>query len=175
MKIDVKNIVAQKSEFIFTAPNSAFSLDEVVQEVQVKVKLEKIQNEILVRGNIKTQLELECSRCLEHFLFPVNENFQTIFQPFSPASTEEEEEIELAKDELDIEFYKNDVIDLQEIVREQIILSIPIMPICDKNCQGLCPKCGQNLNQNKCLCTTEAIDPRWAKLEQLAKSNIIIK
>ena len=174
MKINVKDIVDKKSDLIFTVPISTFSLDEAVQEVRVKVnKLEKIQNEILLRGNIKTQLELECGRCLKHFLYPVNENFQTIFQPFSPGSTEEE--IELTKDKLDIEFYKDDVIDLTEIVREQILVSIPIMPLCDKACQGLCPKCGQNLNRNKCFCTIETIDPRWAKLQALAKSNIIIK
>ena len=169
MKINIKDIAAEQAEITFTVPVSqfAFSPDEVIlkEEVQIEVKIEKVGHEIFLRGNIKTELELECSRCLKHFLFPVNENFQTIFQPFSPGTGEEE--IELMKDELDIEFYKDDIIDLAEIVREQILLSIPMIPICDESCQGLCPRCGKNLNLNKCLCAREPVDLRWSKLHNL--------
>jgi len=177
MKINIKDITAEISELIFTVPASyfTFSPDEAIirKDIQVKAKVEKVGREILIRGSVKTQLELECSRCLTHFLYSVAENFQTIFQPFS-ASRVSEEEVELAKEDLDIEFYKDDIIDLTNIVRDQILLSIPMIPICETQCQGLCPHCGQNLNQGKCSCSAEAIDPRWRKLQDFAKKKTIM-
>jgi uncharacterized protein len=169
MKINIKDLISELTEFTFDvpAPEFNFSAQEAIltEEVHVEVKVEKMRKDILLRGNINTRLELECSRCLEKFLYPVNENFQTIFQPFSPRTTEEE--VELVKEDLDVAFYKEDIIDLTEIVREQILLSIPMIAVCDESCLGLCPHCGQNLNQGKCLCVTETIDPAWHKLQDL--------
>ena len=171
MKINIKDLISELTEFTFDVPVSEFNfLPEeafLKEAVHVDVKVEKMRKDILLRGNINTQLELECSRCLKRFLYPVDENFQTIFQPFSPRTTEEE--IELVKEDLDVAFYKEDIIDLTEIVREQILLSIPMIAVCDESCQGLCPHCGQNLNQGKCICATETIDLRWHKLQDLAK------
>ncbi|MEW5804802.1 MAG: DUF177 domain-containing protein [bacterium] len=171
MKINMKDIVAEKTEFSFTVPISEFQFSEqeavLKEDVQVGVTLEKVRREVLLRGTMKTLLELECSRCLEHFSFPVSEDFQTILQPFSPSVTEEE--VELAKEDLDIIIYQDDIIDLTEILREQILLSIPMISVCDPSCQGLCPQCGQNLNQKKCSCVQNTIDPRWHKLQDLAK------
>ena len=170
MKINIKDIVAEQAEITFIVPalQFAFSPDEVIlkEEVRIEVKVEKVRLEIFLRGNIKTVLELECSRCLKHFLFPVNENFQTVFQPFSKDTGEEE--VELMKDELDIEFYKDDIIDLTGIVREQIFLSIPMIPICNESCRGLCLQCGKDLNLDKCLCAREPVDSRWSKLQNLS-------
>ncbi|MEW6382203.1 MAG: DUF177 domain-containing protein [bacterium] len=175
MKINIKDIVGERTNLVFTVPVAHFDIspDEAVlrKDIQVNVKIEKIRKEILIRGTINTQLELECSRCLNHFLYPVAENFQTIFQPFSPRTLDEE--IELAKEDLDIEFYQDDIIDLTEIVRDQILLSIPMIPVCEPACQGLCPQCGQNLNQARCQCVTETVDPRWQKLQYLAKKKTL--
>jgi uncharacterized protein len=171
MKINIKDLVSEFTEFTFTVPVAEFdfSPEEAIlkEAVHVDVKVEKLRKDILLQGNVKGQLELECSRCLNHFLVPVNESFQLIFQPFSPRTTEEE--IELVKQDLDVAFYKDDIIDLTEIVREQILLSIPMIAVCDQSCRGLCPHCGQNLNQKTCQCVTETIDPRWHKLQDMAK------
>ena len=169
MKIDINEITGTGADLVFNAPISdfAFSVDEIIlkEEVHVSTKIKKISKKILVEGNIKTQLELECSRCLEHFPSSIDENFQVIFEPSSPNVNEEE--VELKKEDLNIEFYKEGIIDLTEVVREQILLSIPMIPICKENCQGLCPYCGENLNHKKCSCEKKTIDPRWSKLQNL--------
>ena len=171
MKINIKDLVSELTEFTFDVPASEFDFSPeeaiITEEVHVDVKLEKMRKDILLRGSIYTHLELECSRCLKRFLYPVSEDFQTIFQPFSPRTTEEE--VELAREDLDVAFYREDIIDLTEIVREQILLSIPMIAVCDQSCRGLCPHCGQDLNQGKCLCAAEEVDPRWHKLQDLAK------
>ncbi|MBN1225748.1 MAG: DUF177 domain-containing protein, partial [Deltaproteobacteria bacterium] len=85
----------------------------------------------------------------------------------------QEEEIELEREDLDIGFYKEGIIDLTEVVREQILLAVPMIPICKEDCKGLCPYCGQNLNQCKCVCAGKTIDPRWSKLQNLVSKKTI--
>ena len=169
MKININDITTTEADVVFDAPISefAFSVEELIlkEEVQVMTKVRKMNEKILVKGNIKTCMELECSRCLEHFPFSIDEDFQIVFEPFS--SDIKEEELELEKEDLDIGFYKEGIIDLTEVVREQILLAIPMIPICNETCKGLCPYCGQNLNHNKCSCVRESIDPRWAKLQNV--------
>lgn len=175
MKLDVNDITGTEADVVFNAPISEFnfSVDELVlkKEVQVVTRIRKINNKILIKGTIETQVDLECSRCLEHFPYSIGENFQVVFEPFS--SDIQEEEMELEKEDLDIGFYKEGIIDLTEVVREQIILAVPMIPICNEDCKGLCPYCGQNLNQCKCVCVGKTIDPRWSKLQDLVSKKTV--
>lgn len=169
MKIDVNEIIGPEANFTFTASASdfTFSPDELIlkEEVKVFVYLRKIDKEIFLKGDIQTLIELRCSRCLESYEYPVNDHFEISLEPYSEYLTEEE--TELRKDELDFDLYKEDIIDLTELVREQILLAAPMIPLCHKECKGLCQQCGENLNHKKCSCTTEQIDPRWSKLKNL--------
>lgn len=174
MKIDAHEI-PETIDLVFTVPKSDFEFPpeelDLKDEIKVTAHLQKLGRKIFLRANLSTSLDLECSRCLEHFNYTLNETFQVVFEPL--ASKPLEEELELNKDDLDVEMYEDDLIDLTEIVKEQIFLAVPMIPICSEECKGLCPECGENLNHRACSCNKDRIDPRWKKLQSLVNKKII--
>jgi len=79
----------------------------------------------------------------------------------------EEERQELQAGDMETGFYREGELDLGEIVREQLLLNIPMRPLCGESCKGLCPHCGANLNETTCGCEQKSIDPRMKALEKL--------
>jgi uncharacterized protein len=128
------------------------------------VHLSKHAQDILVRGNLSGQLELACGRCLEPFAAPVAIEFDLLLVP-GPASVAAKEE--LSPDDLDLDYYTGEIVDLESILREQVILMLPLKPLCDEVCKGLCPHCGENLNQETCSCLTDNVDSPFARLAKL--------
>jgi uncharacterized protein len=116
-------------------------------------------------GDVKTVLELRCSRCLEDFEWPVDLAFDLRYQPHSTNTGEGEREIE--EDDLSTAFYDNDEIDLGQLMCEQFFLSLPMKPLCSDDCRGLCPVCGTNWNRGRCACKRDWDDPRLAALRAL--------
>jgi uncharacterized protein len=127
--------------------------------------LSKHHKDILVRGHLTGELSLACSRCLEPFVTPVETDFDLLLVPRPSAADAEEEE--LAPQDLDQDFYVGDTLDLEAIIREQIILMVPLKPLCQEACKGLCPTCGANLNQESCSCTAEKSPSPFAPLAKL--------
>ena len=117
-----------------------------------------------VSGSIVAVLDLACSRCLKRFEQPQNSHFDVIFSA-SPL-VEAEDEIELAPGDLMVRPLEGDRVDMVELVREQLLLEVPIAPLCDDACPGLCRHCGADLNLGDCACN-EAVDPRFAALKKL--------
>jgi uncharacterized protein len=135
-----------------------------------------LPGEYIVDGSATFQDDLRCSRCLEPYPFANTSGFHVRFRPRPEASSaEENEEIEITEDELDVEFYTERAIPLRDLAVEQVQLSIPMKPLCEENCLGLCPQCGANRNRENCSCETSIRDERWGALheirEQLAKKN----
>ena len=97
--------------------------------------------------------------------------------PFPQEVAQEDEEVEIASEDLDVEFYTERSISLRELAAEQVQLAIPMKPLCDENCLGLCPTCGANRNRENCQCETSIIDDRLGALagirDQLAKKKEI--
>jgi uncharacterized protein len=120
---------------------------------------------VLVRGQITSDLELHCSRCFELFTLPISEGFEVQYR--GPLGAEVGEEHELAREELDVNFLDEARINMQGLVRENVLLTLPAQPLCHEECRGLCPLCGVNLNRGTCPCSSTAIDPRWRSLESL--------
>jgi uncharacterized protein len=136
-------------------------------QVTGAIHLEKHGQDILVRGRLKGGLGLFCSRCLEAFSALLETDFDLLLVPGpEPVSAEAEE---LAAPDLDLDFYTGEVLDLESIVREQLILMLPLKPLCAETCRGLCPGCGANLNQEPCACPAEKTD---SPLAALAKPKI---
>jgi DUF177 domain-containing protein len=129
----------------------------------------KDQEQFRVVGDVRTVLELPCSRCLEPFTLPVEQSFDLRYQPKSKNAGEGEREIE--EDDLATAFYANDAIDLGDLMREQLYLALPMKPLCREDCHGLCPQCGANLNTSSCTCTRGWDDPRLAALKALKKES----
>jgi uncharacterized protein len=114
-------------------------------------------------------LGLSCSRCLEEFALEVDEPFDVLCLPASDNTGEEEREIE--EDDLTTVFYRDQTIDLGQLVTEQFYLAVPMKPLCREDCRGLCPRCGTNLNAGACGCTHAWVDPRLAGLRDLLKKD----
>ncbi len=134
-------------------------------QVQGDVRLMRTEKGILVEGNLHIGVELTCSRCLGTFPSELDVNFAEEYLP----SIDVASGLPLpAPDEPDT-FMIDDhhTIDLDEAIRQYALLVIPMKPLCQENCAGICPQCGQNLNRGSCDCATEVLDPRWAKLTAL--------
>ncbi len=120
-------------------------------------------------GTVRAVLELPCSRCLEPFAVPVDAGFDLRYQPHTQNTGEGEREVE--EDDLTTAFYDRDQIDLGQLMCEQFYLALPMKPLCDAACRGLCPVCGLNLNKATCTCRHAWEDPRLAVLKALQKDS----
>jgi uncharacterized protein len=129
------------------------------------VSLSKHGLDILVRGQLSGHLDLTCSRCLTPFSHPVAADFDLLLAPAPESAAAADEELSPA--DLDTDYYTGEVVDLESILREQIILMIPFKPLCDEVCKGLCPRCGANLNRETCHCRPEAVNSPFAGLAKL--------
>jgi len=106
-----------------------------------------------------------CDRCLTPIVQPVKSTIRLTVVVGSPATVEGE--VELTEDDLETLYVTGDELDTNAIVREQVQLNVPMRRLCKEDCQGLCPTCGVNRNQESCECEPTAIDPRWEVLRQL--------
>ena len=153
-----------------------FQPDEVGQEgdayrivapVQLDFDLHKDKEKFRLVGTARTELELPCSRCLEPFRMPVDSSFDLRFLPAAEMAADEENEVQ--EEDLETSYYRDDQIDLNELLREQFYLALPMKPLCREDCKGLCAQCGTNLNTGTCACAPEWEDPRLAPLKGLIK------
>ena len=119
-------------------------------QIKGTVRLEKHGWDILVRGKLQGHLQLSCSRCLESYEAPVAGEFDLLLAPAPGRLGAGEEELSAA--DLDLDYYSGDILDLEAIIREQIILLVPLKPLCAEECRGICPRCGAVLNQEACNC-----------------------
>jgi uncharacterized protein len=119
-------------------------------QIHGAVRLEKHGRDILVRGHLQGHLQLTCSRCVENYDAPVDADFDLLLVPGpGPAGGEAEE---LSAPDLDLDYYSGETLGLETVIREQIILMLPLKPLCAEDCKGICPRCGAVLNREQCTC-----------------------
>jgi uncharacterized protein len=135
--------------------------------VQGKVRLMRTNRSILARGELSTEVELTCSRCLGSFNCPLKMNLEEEYHPTADVDTGAA--ISVPDEPGCFTIDENHILDLTEAVRQYALLAIPMKPLCKENCAGLCPFCGKNLNQGPCGCPVKSADPRWAELSKLKK------
>jgi uncharacterized protein len=132
--------------------------------VQGNCLLLRTQRSVLVKCALDAEVELTCNRCLSRFRHPLKIKFEEEYVPtvdiHSGATLPPPDEAGA----FTIDERHN--IDLTEAIRQYALMAVPMKALCDEDCAGLCPKCGKNLNQGKCDCPAEDIDPRWAKLTE---------
>ena len=149
-----------------------FEADEdyrVVAPVSLAFDIFKDKQAFRLAGRVQTTLELKCSRCLEPFAVPVDQEFDLRYQPHTANAGEGEREIE--EDDLTTAFYEKDEIDLGHLMHEQFVLALPMKPLCKDTCKGLCVHCGTDLNKGTCACAPAWTDPRLAVLKGLMKDS----
>lgn len=137
----------------------------VVGPVQLAFDIHKDKDRFRLVGQVQAGLELSCGRCLEPYRLAVDAPFDVRFLPAAAAAAEPEHEV--ADEDLETSYYRDDRIDLNELLREQFYLVLPMKPLCREGCGGLCPQCGTNLNTGTCGCAPAWEDPRLAVLKNL--------
>ena len=134
-------------------------------KIEATVSTGDAESEYVADGTSTFTADLLCSRCLEPYPFANTSTFHVRFRP-RPEVTEENEEVEITDaEELDVEFYSERTIPLRDLALEQIQLSIPMKPLCDESCLGLCPQCGANRSRESCSCEASIVDERWDALK----------
>lgn len=134
-------------------------------------RVEKGEDEAVhFRGRLRARQGLHCGRCLEAFVHELDEDLDLFFMPHAAeaGADEEEQDVELSDREMVVAYYDKDRIDLGEMVREQMLLAVPLRRLCREDCRGLCPSCGVNRNTGTCDCQpAETVDERLAPLRKL--------
>jgi uncharacterized protein len=133
--------------------------------VHVYLKSTKISKKVLIKGTVDGSVLLNCSRCLNDYSYPLNISFNEEYDPAGEMDGNEDEE--LSSEDLDLSYYRDDEIDVVELVKEQVLLSVPMKPLCKEECHGMCSRCGTDLNKGSCECRKEEVDPRLAPLQKL--------
>jgi uncharacterized protein len=124
--------------------------------------------EIRIRGRLKVDLELACDRCLEPVRHPMDTDFDLYYRPQPKGPLPHEAALD--EGEAEIGYYENGGIQLTEVLREHVLLSLPMHSICAEECAGICPVCGANRNTTDCRCEQQNPDDRWAALRELRGS-----
>ena len=177
MLIRVRELELRKLEFNENLPPGAVEfLPEVSQigDLHAEGRAELIVEhrghhqdveDIRLVGNLTAEMEVACARCLEPVVHKVARDFDLIYRP--QGVDRRGEEVSISEAETEIGYYQGEGILLEDVLREQVVLAMPVKTVCREECKGLCPSCGRNLNQEQCDCVQRAGDPRWAALSEL--------
>jgi uncharacterized protein len=172
MQLDLTRYRQPLNEFAHVfQPEAVADKDDVYRVVspsELAFQIHKNRDRFRLVGTLGAELELPCSRCLESFRLPIAAQFDVRYLPASEASAGVEREVEA--EDLETSYYRNDEIDLNELMREQFYLALPMKPLCSDNCLGLCTQCGTNLNMSTCDCAPGLDESPFAALKGLGRS-----
>jgi uncharacterized protein len=121
--------------------------------------------DIRTRATWSGTFEAPCARCLEPVRHELAGDFDLLFRPLGVDAGPSERE--LGAPETEIGYYQGGGLVLEDVLREQVLLSLPVRTLCSEDCKGLCPRCGRNLNEGACTCEATTADPRWGALSDL--------
>lgn len=124
-----------------------------------------VVQDIRLKGNLETTLEVACARCLDPVVVPVKRRFDLLYRPLGTDAGHEE--LSVTDAEAEIGYYQGGGLLLEDTLREQVLLAVPLKTVCSEDCRGICPKCGKNLNEGACACEDQEEDPRWAALKEI--------
>lgn len=122
-------------------------------------------NDIRVAGDFSTRMEMACARCLEPLIRDVGKQFDLLYRPQGADAGRSELSVTAA--EAEVGYYQGEGLLLEDVLREQVLLALPLREVCKDECKGLCPHCGRNLNQEQCNCAEPLEDPRWSALKDI--------
>jgi uncharacterized protein len=121
--------------------------------------------EVRVNCHVATRMEIACDRCLEPTVVALEADFSLLYRP--AALSPDRAEVLLEDSEAEVGFYEGEGLELGDVLREEILLLLPMQRVCREDCKGICPVCGQNRNQADCQCREKLGDDRWAGLRNL--------
>ena len=171
MRIELENLEGSRGDFAHVyQPDDLNPVDErvsLIAPAAVNGKIRLSGNAVFVNGHVETRAQVECDRCLKPIELPVNADFTLEYM--SGAEYEASQVAELTEDEMSVSVFDGSAIDVDEIVKEQILLTVPTRLLCREDCKGICPVCGRNRNESSCDCRVTAADDRWSALRKISQ------
>ena len=171
--VDLKDLGHEKISFAaaFEPGVVEFGTENIQQvgPLDWSASAERAGDEIRIAGSLKTLLELPCSRCLEPARITINKPFDLFFRQRDEDMFDEDEEVELEEADTRTAFFTGTQLSIADILREQILLALPMKALCTVDCKGLCPHCGTNLNSGTCNCPKETFNPHMDTLLEIKR------
>jgi uncharacterized protein len=155
----VNETVGYKRDFDIDLAALQIDGDTLVEDLTARLSLSKTQRGIIAEVRASGTVSTECARCLDAIDAKIATDFTEMYAFDERGNTEAE-----------LFVPEGGIIDFLPLVREYLLLDVPMNPTCRPDCQGLCPTCGTNWNDADCDCENEAIDPRMAKLKDLLEA-----
>ena len=170
MLVELGSLERKGGKFAHNYEQGELTLDDervaLAAEPKITGRVQRSDARVIVEGQIEAELRLECDRCLAPLQLPVASVFQIEY--VTPEIYQTGQAAELLEDDLGLSVFDGEVIDIDEIVREQLLLALPAQTLCREDCKGLCPTCGVDRNVKECNCGEVEIDPRWSGLKEIA-------
>jgi uncharacterized protein len=170
--LNLQELELRPVHFDVELPAGEIEFDNQIKQVaalRAKGVAELLNNslgEIRVKGDLAVSMEAPCDRCLETASLPVERPFDLLYYPADELELRGGED-ELEKEASEVAYYEGGRLELNDILREVVLLALPMRVVCSDACKGICPTCGQNRNVQDCGCTVGAVDDRWSKLQAL--------
>lgn len=169
MRVELARMGTRALSFAHDYAPDEFNLEEERVELAtpptVSGRVRRNGRKVVVEGHVKAVARFECDRCLRPLSLPIDADFRAEF--VTPEVYNVLETAELGEEDLALSVFDGELIDVDEIVREQILLAVPSHAICEENCKGLCPICGADRNLKECGCQETQVDPRWSGLKEI--------
>ena len=171
--VDLKDLKHDKVQLQGSiAPGELDYAGELARQVEPMVwnaAAERVGEEIRIAGSLQTTIESSCSRCLEPARSEISKSFDLFFRQGDEDMFDEDDEIELSEEDTRTAFFTGTELALGDVLREQVLLALPMKALCNVDCKGLCPTCGTNLNLNTCNCPDERFSPHMDKLLEIKR------
>lgn len=171
--VDLKDLAHDKFSFQGSfEPGAVDFASENIRQITPldwSASAERAGGEVRIAGSLKTTIELACSRCLEPARYEISKPFDLFFRQRDEQMFDEDEEVELTEEETRTAFFTGTRLAIGEILREQVLLALPMKALCRVDCKGLCPTCGTNLNSSTCNCPQEQFSPHMDTLLEIKR------
>ena len=168
MRIELEK-AGKSGEFRQVLQADELSLDDhelhLIGPAEVVGRINRKADEVELRGHLRAIIEAACARCLKPVQLPIEVDFTERFVP--AVGWRLEEQHELREEDLNLAVFDGGAVELNDLVREEILLAMPGQVLCGEDCKGLCPSCGVDRNEKTCQCENRKVDARWTALKDL--------
>jgi uncharacterized protein len=174
IKLEVGGHKRVSVDFAMTPDDAADQVLGFPRPFTGQAEVWNLGDRLLVKGKVSGEVELQCSRCLAPVVTPLEASFEEEFVEGAEPQVEVQDndaEEDSAEEARTVTYYAGEEIDLTDVLRDAILLELPMKPLCTEDCQGLCPTCGKNLNEGACQCNADLsdVDPRLSVLKDLLR------
>lgn len=165
LKLNITELTAGVEHLTLTVNLSDLELEstpEFQEPLRLELKISKMGGKIFLNAHVEAKIDLACDRCLKEYSDTITQDVRLVIASAADfEATDDENLLLLEKGE--------QTVNIAPLMREIVLLELPVKRLCAENCQGLCPNCGADLNVETCNCNVETSDPRWEALRSLLK------